>query len=354
MGKTLVTGATGFLGSHVARALARRGDDLRVTVRPGPRGDRLEELDCEVVEGDLRDRRAAARAVRGVDRVFHCVGLVSLRAEPERLVEANVDTTRNVLEASLEAGVERVVHTSAAAALGPAPRGEAADERQLYSGGPHHIPYVEAKREAEVEALRIAARGLPVVIVSPTLVLGAGDVHRSSTELVRRFLLRRIPAYVDGAVNVVGVEDVARGMLLADEKGHPGERYILGNRNYVLDRLFADLSRLSGIEPPAVKLPVAPAVALGGLLDRLPGRPPVTPIEVRAASLWWTYRNGKAKRELGFRPSPHEEAVEATVRWYLDREGERLLRSGSRQPLGLRLAGVGVRTVGAVGSRVGL
>ena len=154
-----------------------------------------------------------------------------------------------MLEECLRAGVERVVHTSSVAAVGPAPAGGTADERQLWRGG-LGIPYVDAKHEAEVEALRIAARGLPVVVVCPAYVLGAGDFGRSSTEIVRRFMLRRIPAYVEGAINVVDVEDVAAGMLLADERGTPGERYILGNRNYTWDRLFADLARLSGVEPP--------------------------------------------------------------------------------------------------------
>ena len=140
-------------------------------------------------------------------------------------------------------------------AVGPAPKGGAADERLVWRGGELGIPYVDSKHEAEVEALRIAARGLPVVVVCPAYVLGAGDTHRSSTDLVRRFMLRRIPAYVDGAINIVDVADVAEGHLLADALGVPGERYILGNRNYTWDRLFADLARLSGIEAPAIKLP---------------------------------------------------------------------------------------------------
>ena len=196
-------------------------------------------------------------------RVFHVAGSTNLRASADALFEANVVTTRMLLEECVRAEVERVVHTSSVAAVGPAPTGGTADERQLWRGG-DGIPYVDAKHEAEVEALRIAARGLPVVVVCPAYVLGAGDYGRSSTEIVRRFMLRRIPAYVEGAINVVDVEDVAAGMLLADERGVPGERYILGNRNYTWDRLFADLARLSGIEPPALRLPVPGRARAGG------------------------------------------------------------------------------------------
>ncbi len=206
------------------------------------------------------------RALKGVSRVFHVAGSTNLRASAEALFEANVVTTRVLLEECLRAGVERVVHTSSTAAVGPAPTGGTADERQLWRGSAG-IPYVDAKHEAEVEALRIAARGLPVVVVCPAYVLGAGDLSRSSTEIVRRFMLRRIPAYVEGAINVVDVEDVAAGLLLADALGVPGERYILGNRNYTWDRLFADLARLSGIEPPALRLPVPAALALAEALD---------------------------------------------------------------------------------------
>ena len=134
-------------------------------------------------------------------------------------------------------------------------------------------------------------------------------------------MLRRIPAYVDGAINIVDVADVAAGHLLADELGVPGERYILGNRNYTLDRLFADLARLSGVEAPAVKLPVAAALALAEALGRMPGPTPVTPVEIRSAAHWWTYRSTKARRELGWSTRPHEETVEATVAWYREREG---------------------------------
>jgi dihydroflavonol-4-reductase len=347
MPKTLVTGATGFLGSHVARALVARGDDVRVTVRATSNLEALDGLPVEkVVVGDLGDRRAVRRALRDVERVFHVAGSTNLRASEDALFQANVVATRMLLEECERASVSRVVHTSSVAAVGPAPVGGTADERQLWRGSGLGIPYVESKREAEVEALRIAARGLPVVVVCPAYVLGAGDLGRSSTEIVRRFMLRRIPAYVEGAINVVDVEDVAAGMLLADAVGAPGERYILGNRNYTWDRLFADLARLSGVEPPALRLPAPAALALAEAFVRAPGPTPVTPVEVRSAAHWWTYRSTKARRELGWSTRPHEETVEATVAWYREREGPRLARVGTRQGLGWRVAGFAARRVG--------
>src|SRR5215218_10217695 len=292
MATTLVTGATGFVGSRVARALVDRGDDVRVTVRPTSRLEPLGSLDVETVVADVTDRRQVRRALRGVERVFHVAGTTNLRLGADDLFRINVQGTRTVLE----------------------------------------------------ECLR--AEGLRVVLVCPTYVLGAGDTHRSSTELVRRIMLRRIPAYVDGAINVVDVADVAAGHLLADERGVPGERYILGNRNYTWDRLFADLARSSGVEPPAMRLPVAAALALAETLGRLPGPTPITPIEIRSAAHWWTYRSTRARRELGWTTRPHEETVEATVAWYREREGGRLQRSSPRQPLGWRVAGYTARRLG--------
>jgi dihydroflavonol-4-reductase len=345
VGVTLVTGASGLVGSHVVRQLVQRGDSLRVTTRARSRMGNLADLDIEKVECDVLDRRAVRRAMRGVDRLFHVAGLTNLRADADTLFRINVQGTTTVLEEALAAGVGRCVYTSSVAAVGPAPRGSTADERQVFRAGRYGLPYINAKHEAEKEALRIGGLGLPVVVVNPGHVFGAGDVYHSSTELVRRFLRREIPAYVDGALNIVDAEDVARGHLLADERGTPGERYILGNRNFTLDRLFADLGRLSGVEPPAVKLPLAAAVALArGLeLNPLSERPPITVGEVRAASLWWSFRSTKAKRELGYKPAHHEDTLQTTIDWYREREPARLRNPGTRQPIPLRLVGYGVK-----------
>lgn len=340
---TLVTGGAGLVGSHVTRLLCERGDAVRVTVREGTVLEQLARLDVEQVRCDVLDREAVRRALEGVERVFHVAGATSLRASFAQLFAINVEGTRIVCEEALRAGVQRVVHTSSVAAIGPAPRGSTADERQPFTAGSLGLPYVDTKREAEAAALAVAARGLDVVIVNPAHVLGPGDVHRSSTELVRRFLRREIGAYVDGALCVVAAEDVARGHLLADEHGVTGERYVLGNRNFTLDRLFADLGRLSGVEPPRLKLPLAAALRLADAAERLPGRPVTTRNEVLASAQWWAFRSTKARRELGYAPSPHEDSLQATIDWYREREGSALAAPGARQPLALRVGGLGLR-----------
>ena len=338
MACTLVTGATGFIGSHVSSLLVARGDQVRAMLHADTEKQTLAQLDLETVRADVLDRRAVRRAMRGVEHVFHIAGTTSMVMAREQVFALNVEGARIVFEEALRAEVQRIVHTSSVVAVGPAPAGKTADESSIWDAGRYAIPYFDSKHEAEAAAMRLMARGLPIVIVNPALVLGAGDPGRSSTTLVRRFLRREIPVYVDGTLNVVGVEDVARGHLLADERGRVGERYILGNRNFTLQRLFADLGRLSGVEPPAVKLPVNAALALTGAARRVPGMALPSPDEIRAASLNWAFVSTKAKRELGWLTSPHEDCLEATIAWYRERD-ERAARPGTRQRLALRLAG---------------
>jgi dihydroflavonol-4-reductase len=351
MARTLLTGATGFIGAHLARALSRRGDDVRVTVRDGSDIRPIEDLDLELVSCDVLDRKAVRSALKGVDRVFHAAGMTSMRPDDgERMFDVNVGGARVVLEECLRAEVERVVFTSSAAALGPARHGSTADESQLFTAAHLGIPYVTSVHEAEGQAMRLAAAGLPLVCVNPTVALGPGDLHVTSTRLVRSFMLGRVPAYADGAVNVVDVRDVAAGALLADAHGRVGERYILGGRNFTFDRLFADLGRLTGITPP-VKVPRVLAAATAGVLGFGPGRTVLSAQEVAAASRYWTYRSAKAQRELGWSARPHEDTLEATVAWYMDREGDRITRSRRSQQLQYRAAGAliaaGEGTLGA-------
>jgi dihydroflavonol-4-reductase len=297
------------------------------------------------VRADVRDRRAIRRAMRGIERVFHLAGTTSLTMPRERVFAVNLEGTRIVLEEALRAGAERVVYTSSVAAVGPAPPGEVADEASAWDAGRLGLGYVDSKHEAEATAMRLFARGLPVVIVNPTTVMGPGDPGRSSTALVRRFLRRQIPAYVDGTLNIVGVDDVARGHVLADEQGHPGERYILGNRNYTVGRLLADLGRMSGVEPPVLRLPVPVALAAAAAARRV-GLPAPVPAEILAASLNWAFSNRKAKRELGWRTSPHEDSLEATVAWYREQYAGALAAPGSRQPFALRVGASVLRRAG--------
>jgi len=345
MPRTLVTGATGFIGSHLVPLLLERGDEVAATSRSDGDSERLKTLGVRAVRADILDRRAVRRAMQGIERVFHVAGTTNLSMPREEIFAINVEGTRIVLEEALRAEVERVVMTSSVAAIGPAPPGQSADESNVWDAGRYAIPYVDSKREAEAIAMRLVARGLPLVIVNPAHVLGAGDPGRSSTGLVKRFMRRQIPAFVDGTLNIVSVEDVARGHVLADERGSLGERYILGNRNYTMARLFADLGRMSGVEPPAIKLPVSVALALSTAGRRLPGGGALPhPAEIRAASLNWAYVNRKAKRELRWTTSPHEDCLEATVAWYRERQAGELTLP-ARQPLALRFAGALSRRV---------
>ena len=244
------------------------GDDLRVTVREGSDTRAIDDLDVEQVKCDILDRRAVRRAMKGVDRVFHAAGMTSMRpADAERLFEVNVGGARTVLEECLRAEVERVVLTSSAAALGPAARGAHRRRDPAVHRRPPGHPVRELRARARGRgACGWPRRGLPLVCVNPTVVLGPGDIHVTSTRLVRSFLLGRVPAYADGALNVVDVRDVATGQLLADARGRVGERYILGGRNFTFDRLFADLGRLSGVDPP-LKVPRGLAVAAASFLQ---------------------------------------------------------------------------------------
>jgi dihydroflavonol-4-reductase len=350
MPKTLVTGASGFIGSHLARALAQRGDDLRLLVRRGSSLDHVEDLEFERVTGDITDRRAVRRAMKGAERVFHVAGSTSMRSKDrERVFEVNVGGTRNVVEEAMRAEVEQVIHTSSAGAIGPARPGGTADEAQAFTAGHLGIAYVNSKHESEVEALRAAARGLPLVVVNPTFVLGPEDPSGTSNALVKRVMLRQIPFYVDGALNIVDVRDVAQGHLLAAQKGKAGERYILGGRNFTLSRLFADIARIAGVPAPPIKVPANLTIAVVALARRGGLPAPVTEDEVRSGSQWWTYRSSKAKKELGFRPRPHEETLEDAVRWQAERLGDRVGRA-PRTDIGLRALGRLLQ----LGERVGL
>jgi dihydroflavonol-4-reductase len=346
--KTLITGGSGFVGSHLARALAARGDELRLLLRDPSRAEHLFDLDFETALGDITDRGSVRKALKGVDRVFHVAGTTSHRSQDrEKVFEINAGGTRIVTEEALRAGVERLVHTSSSAGVGPAEPGETVDESQVFTAGHLGIAYMNSKHEAETEALRAAAKGLPVVIVNPSFVLGPDDPSGTSNELVRRFLSREIPVYVDGGLNVVDVRDVADGHLLADQRGAEGERYILGGQNFTLQRLFADLGRIADIPPPAMKLPGQLASSAVAALERA-GLPfPAHPDEVKAGTLWWTYRNDKAKRELGFAPRPWETTLAETVDWQL----EHLDGAGAREratDAAMRAGGV----VSRLGSRV--
>jgi dihydroflavonol-4-reductase len=319
---TLVTGATGFVGSHVVRQLCERGDPVRVLVRPTSRLLAIQGLPVESIVGDLRDPASLERACRGVLRVFHVAADYRLWArDPREIYEGNVTGTRNLLEAAQRAGCERFIYTSTVATIA-VPRPGALPNEDTRAGLEEMIGhYKRSKFLAEQEALKSAADGLPVVIVNPTAPVGPGDWKPTPTgRVILDFVRGRMPAYVDTGLNVVAVEDVAAGHLLAAERGRIGERYILGGRNMTLKEILDVLAAVTGRHAPRLRLPHAVALAAGyadQLVSRVTGREPQIPVDgVRMARHKMFVDGSKAQRELGFVAGSVEAALERAVRWY--------------------------------------
>jgi dihydroflavonol-4-reductase len=323
---TLVTGATGFVGSHVARQLVSAGHPVRILSRKNSNLQPLDGLSVERVEGDLRDAVSLERAMRGVRRVFHVAADYRLSARnPGELYESNVDGTRLLLEAARDAGVERIVYTSTVATMAvPADDGALPNEETRAALGQMIGHYKRSKFLAELEAIKAASAGVPVVIVNPTAPVGPGDWKPTPTgRIIVDFLNGKMPAYVDTGLNVVPVEDVAAGHLLAAEKGRIGERYILGARNMTLKQILDALAQITGRSAPRVKMPHAVALAAGYAdqwISRLTGREPQIPVEgVKMSRHRMFVESDKAERELGYKPSSVEAALERAVRWYQER-----------------------------------
>jgi dihydroflavonol-4-reductase len=321
---TLVTGATGFVGSHVARQLLAAGQSVRVLVRPASNLKLLEGLAVERVEGDLRDAASIERAMTGVRRAFHVAADYRLwTRHPEEMYESNVEGTRRLIAAAQRAGVERVVYTSTVATIAVPRHGALPNEETRASIEEMIGHYKRSKFLAEQAAVDAAKAGAPVVIVNPTAPVGPGDWKPTPTgRIILDFLRGKMPAYVDTGLNVVGVEDVAAGHLLAAEKGRAGERYILGARNMTLKQILDALAAITGRPAPRVRLPHVVALMAGyadEMYSRLAGREPQIPVEgVKMSRHKMFVESDKAARELGYKPGKIEAALERAVRWYVD------------------------------------
>lgn len=313
-----VTGATGFVGGHVARLLAEGGDSVRVTYRDSARLGRLGALEVEPVKADVLDRAAMRRALRGCQVAFHTAGFVNSRP-PERVWRVNALSPRVVVEAAAAEGVERVVLTSTVAAIGTAAGDDVADETHVYRAGGPGMVYADSKHEGEQEAMAAGARlGVDVVIVNPSYVLGV-PVDRTqpgetSTRTVANFLLGRLPAIVDGATNIVDVGDVAAGHVLAAKRGKPGERYILGGYNVTWVDLIDRIARIAGVRQPLLVLP-RDVATLARLQNELGLRGPIAPEALLLMAQNWRYSSRKAKKELGYRTRPLEKTLGSTIEW---------------------------------------
>jgi dihydroflavonol-4-reductase len=315
----LVTGATGFVGWHVARRLLEKGETVRVLVRDPGRLRELEEV--QVVVGDLRDPESLRRAVAGCGAIYHVAADYRLWARrPEEMYRSNAGGTRNLLEAAREEGVERIVYTSTVGCIG-VPDGGIGNERTPVRWEDMIGHYKRSKFLAEQAALEQAARGLPVVIVNPTAPVGDHDFKPTPTgKTIVDYLRGRMRAYVDTGLNLVDVRDVAEGHWLACERGKPGERYILGGRNLTLQEIFGRLEAISGVAAPRRQIPYAVAYAAGLVSTGwafVAGGEPLAPLDgVRMARKKMFVTHEKAAAELGYAPGPVEDALARAVEWF--------------------------------------
>jgi dihydroflavonol-4-reductase len=320
--KALVTGASGFIGGAVVRALVAAGIDVRITARSGNDLRHLTGLPLERVEADLRDKDSLVRALQGCRHLYHVAAHYALWAkDPSIFYDVNVNGTRTLLVAAREAGIERTVYCSTIGAIGLPPGGGLGTETTPVSLDQMAGHYKRSKYLAEQEVLKLVREGLPVVIVNPSAPVGAGDVKPTPTgQVIVDFMKGRMPAYIETGMNLIDVDDVAVGHLLAMEKGRVGERYILGNKNLLLREVFEILSRLTGVKAPRVKLPrlaILPLAYMNDWIASLTSHPPRIPLEgIRMAKYKMHYDCSKAIKELGLPQTPVETALDKAVRWF--------------------------------------
>ncbi len=323
---SLVTGGTGFVGSHVARQLGERGESLRLLVRPNSRRDNLtipSLANAEFVCGDLTDAASLRQAVRGCDTIYHVAADYRLWARhPRELYEANVEGTRHLLEAAKEFGVRRIVYTSTVGALGIPHDGSPGTEETVVSEADMIGHYKRSKYLAEQEVRKFAAEGVPVVIVNPSTPIGSNDIKPTPTgQIIVDFLNRRLPAYVDTGLNLIDVRDVASGILQAGEHGRVGERYILGNQNITLKGMLDLLAEITGLAAPRFRMPYGVAWLAVGIenvwTDHILKRQPAHPFEgVKMARHKMYFDASKAVRELHLPQSSVPEALRNAVDWF--------------------------------------
>lgn len=340
-GPVLVTGASGFIGSAVVRALLRAGYPVRALCEPGRADDNLTELSVERIVGDIRDPATLDRAADGVSTIFHLAAIYRFwAADPELFYDVNIGGTLNVVRAAERGGCRRLVYTSTVGTIGVAVAGRPASEDSLVHFEHLFGHYKRSKYLAEHEVLRAGAAGLPVVLVHPTFPVGEGDTAPTPTgRTIVEFLNGRIPAYVDTALNVVHVDDVARGHVLAAQRGAPGRSYILGGDNMSLQEMLTTLADVCGLPAPRVRLSpytVLPIVkSAEWFQSRVMHSEPTLPSEpVRMATTRMEYDTSRARTELGYTSMPARTALMRAARWFVDNgfvkpsQIERIRRSG--------------------------
>jgi dihydroflavonol-4-reductase len=317
-----VTGASGFVGSAVARELLREGLSVRALVRRSSPRTNLNGLDVEIIEGDMRDGAAMRQAAKGARYVFHVAADYRLWApDPEEIMRANVEGTRSVMEAARGVGAERIVYTSSVATLKLHEDGTPADESEPLSEDEAIGAYKKSKVAAEHLVRRMVGEGLPAVIVNPSTPIGPRDVKPTPTgRIIIEATEGRIPAYVDTGLNVVHVDDVAAGHVAALQLGRIGERYILGGENMSLVDLLGRIARSVGQSPPTIRIPlelIYPVAIVTEALARITGKEPFVTLDgLRLAKYRMYFSSAKAKRELGYRTRPVDEGILDAIAWF--------------------------------------
>jgi len=321
--RTFITGATGFIGGAVVRRLLEAGHEVRALVLPGCDTRYIDGLAIERIDGDVRDNESVQHGVAGCDWVLHLAAIYSFRGHPwEDFQQVNIEGTQRVLRAALNEGVKRVVHTSSVITVGVNDDRSLANEETSSTLADMYGYYARSKFLSEELARDFARQGLPVVIVNPTSPMGEGDYRPTPTgRIIVDYLNGRMPAYVDTGINIVDVEDVAAGHLLAAERGRVGERYILGGENLTLKEFLDTLSEVSGLPPVRMKVPSAVVkawsyvdAALGRVIPRY--TPWATPEEARQSDKWMHFDVSKATTELGLPQTPAREILRKAVAWY--------------------------------------
>jgi dihydroflavonol-4-reductase len=325
--KILVTGATGFVGSHLCRALSESGHLVRALHRPTSSLELLEGASIELVQGDLFDPESLSRAAGGMEVIYHCGGKVGNWRDPAAMAASHVEGTRNILAAATRCGVRRFIHTSSVAALGTPARSkdpgdtEIMDETHAWNKTAEEWPYGYAKYHAEEEVRRSAADGLDAVILNPASIMGAGDKNLTSSAVIMHMARGRRPPIPPGGLNVIHIDDVVAGHLAALDRGRSGERYILGGENITHEQLLSTVAKVVGAPHPSWHIPAWilrllawPAERIGRILD-IPLRGHI----IRMSGLFFYYDIHKALRELHLpAPRPHRSAVEDAFNWYRD------------------------------------
>jgi dihydroflavonol-4-reductase len=321
--KAFVTGATGFVGSHVARALAAQGADLRLFVRATSRTDNIADLPAEVTVGDLRKPESLKAAMSGCDFVFHVAADYRLWVRnPEEMYQANVEGTRAIIQAAQESGVRRVIYCSSVATMGFKQTGEIVNEETPVTLANMVGHYKRSKFMAEQIALEAGRKGANVVVVNPTTPIGEFDIKPTPTgRIVVDFLKKNFPAYVDTGLNLADVKEVARGHVLAMEKARPGERYILGGENLTLKQILDKLAEITGLPSPTMKVPHGVAMGFAAFDQFFTGivlgkEPRATLEAVKMGRKKMFASSAKAERELGYQVLPVEEALRRAVAWF--------------------------------------